>query len=94
MGVINVVKNEFDHLKKALYLLKDGGKIISLIKPHYEIDKVLLKKGKAPEEHLLGVIEKTKQDLKNLGLKFSEIIESPVLGQKGKNKEYLVCIQK
>ncbi|MBU4536788.1 TlyA family rRNA (cytidine-2'-O)-methyltransferase [Patescibacteria group bacterium] len=80
-------------LPKALSILKDGGRIISLIKPHYEIDKDLLKNGKAPEETLLGVIEKTKQDFVELGLNFSEIIESPILGKKGKNKEYLVCIR-
>ncbi|MBU1046684.1 TlyA family RNA methyltransferase [Patescibacteria group bacterium] len=81
-------------IPKVLSILKDGGKIISLIKPHYEIDRALLRKGKAPEETLLGVIEKTKQDLKDLKLNFSEIIESPILGKKGKNKEYLVCIEK
>ncbi len=81
-------------IPKALSLLKDGGEIISLIKPHYEIDKELLSKGKVPEEHLLEVIEKIKQDFVDLGLNFSEIIESPILGTKGKNKEYLVHIQK
>ena len=81
-------------IPKALSLLKDGGEIISLIKPHYEIDKELLSKGKVPEEHLLEVIEKIYQDFVDLGLNFSEIIESPILGTKGKNKEYLVHIQK
>ena len=81
-------------IPKALSLLKEKGEIISLIKPHYEIDKSLLVKGKAPEEFLIGVIEKIKQDFVELGLNFSEIIESPILGQKGKNKEYLVYIQK
>ncbi len=81
-------------IPKALSLLKDGGKIISLIKPHYEIDKSLLKKGKVPEELLLEVIEKIEQDFKKLGLNFSEIVESPIVGTKGKNKEYLVCIEK
>ncbi len=81
-------------IPKALSLLKEKGDIISLIKPHYEIDKELLRKGKAPEEYLLEVIEKTKQDFIDLELNFSEIIESPILGKKGKNKEYLVWIQK
>ncbi|MCK5285639.1 MAG: TlyA family rRNA (cytidine-2'-O)-methyltransferase [Candidatus Pacebacteria bacterium] len=81
-------------IPKALSLLKDKGEIISLIKPHYEIDKALLKKGKVPEEFLMEVIDKIKKDFVELGLNFSEIIESPILGQKGKNKEYLVYIQK
>jgi len=81
-------------IPKALSLLNNGGKIISLIKPHYEIDKDLLIKGKAPEEFLMEVIEKIKKDFTELGLNFSEVIESPIVGTKGKNKEYLICIEK
>jgi len=81
-------------IPQALFLLKDKGKIISLIKPHYEINKILLRKGRVPEELLLEVVEKIKQDFTELGLNFSEVIESPIVGTKGKNKEYLICIEK
>jgi len=81
-------------IPKALTLLKEKGDIVSLVKPHYEIDKTLLKKGKVPREFLVKVLDKVKQDLMNLDINLSGIIESPILGQKGKNVEYLIWIKK
>lgn len=78
----------------ALDLLKDDGEIVSLLKPHYEADKSMLKKGKIPEEYLSEIVEKVKLELEELNLKVSGIIRSPILGQKGKNVEYLIWIKK
>ena len=78
----------------ALDLLKNGGEIVSLLKPHYEADKTLLKKGKISEEHLPEIVEKVKSDLKELNIKVLDIVESPVTGKKGKNKEFLIWIKK
>jgi predicted rRNA methylase YqxC with S4 and FtsJ domains len=71
-------------LPKAAALLKSGGNIISLLKPHYEAHNAHL----TPEE--AGIIaQKTKQELCDLGFEICDLITSPVLGEKGKNTEYL-----
>ena len=77
-------------LPNAIKNLKEGGKIISLIKPHYEADKKLLHKGKLTDEDALLV---TKQTIKliedTLPLKNLGVVKSPLLGKKGENSEYL-----
>jgi TlyA family rRNA methyltransferase/putative hemolysin len=64
-------------LPKAKTLLQPGGSIISLIKPHYEAKKAHL----TPEESAAV--------LQSLNLTYSQITQSPILGEKGKNIEYL-----
>lgn len=81
-------------IPNALENIKDGGIIISLIKPHYEAPKQYLYKGKLKEEHIDEVIEKAKQDIEGMGGKVIQIIESPIEGKKGENKEFLALIKK
>ena len=84
-------------IPKALELLKPGGVILSLLKPHYEASKNELIKGKVDVNFLPQVINRVKDDLeKKLGdkLVISGIIESPITGIKGANKEYLLFITK
>lgn len=69
--------------------LKPNGTVISLIKPHYEAPREFLIKGKLMEEKIDEVLEIVKKDIHPL-----QIIESPILGQKGKNKEYLALIKR
>lgn len=78
----------------ALDLLKNKGEIVSLLKPHYEADKSLLKKGKVLDDFLPEILEKVKKDLKDLNIEISGMIESPILGQKGKNKEFLILVKR
>ena len=79
-------------LPKAKEMLKENGVIISLIKPHYEADKSFLRGGKVLEEKLPEVLDKVKSEIIYLGLNLKEIIESPIEGKKGKNKEFLALI--
>ena len=79
-------------LPKAKEMLKENGVIVSLIKPHYEADKAFLRGGKVLEEKLPEVLDKVKLEIINLGLNLKEIVESPIEGKKGKNKEYLALI--
>ena len=72
--------------------LKENGMIISLIKPHYEAPREYLEKGKLKDEKLQEVLEKVKNDITAVGGKMLNMIESPILGEKGKNKEYLALI--
>jgi 23S rRNA (cytidine1920-2'-O)/16S rRNA (cytidine1409-2'-O)-methyltransferase len=81
-----------DILPNAFKNLKEDGEIVSLIKPHYEAPKSYLRKGKLMEEKIEEVMEAVKKDIKAAGGKVEKIIESPILGEKGKNKEYLALI--
>lgn len=80
-------------LPVALSLVKNGSYVISLIKPHYEADKKLLRKGKLPEENINEVLNSLKEKLNDQGIQFEKIIESPIVGKRGGNKEYLGLIK-
>ncbi len=74
-------------LPNAFRNLKPGGKIISLIKPHYEAGR-----GKLTSDQVDQVIKLTKEEIEGVGAKIEKIIESPILGEKGKNREFLGLI--
>lgn len=79
-------------LRSAFKNLKEKGVIISLIKPHYEAPKEYLEKGKLIDEKIDVVLEKVKNDIIAVGGNIINLIESPIVGEKGKNKEFLVLI--
>jgi 23S rRNA (cytidine1920-2'-O)/16S rRNA (cytidine1409-2'-O)-methyltransferase len=81
-------------IPNALNNLKDGGTIISLIKPHYESDPKFIHKGKLMEEHIPEVLSSVKRDIEICGAKVLEIVESPIVGKKGENREFLVLLNK
>ncbi len=77
-------------LPNAIKNLKPDGKIISLIKPHYESGKNL---ADADDGELEKVLEKIKKEIKNI-VEILQIIESPIKGKKAGNKEFLMLGQK
>ncbi len=89
----------FISLKKVILpvkkLLKRNFKIISLIKPQFEVNKKYVGKGgiiKNPDIH-----SKVCQDIddwfkKKFQYKYTQTIESPILGQKG-NKEFFIFVR-
>lgn len=79
-------------IPNALSNLKVGGKIISLIKPHYEAPKSYLEKGRLMDEKVDEVLEKVKNDIIAVGGQVVSLIESPIVGEKGKNREFLCLI--
>ena len=90
---IDVAWTKLDKIiPNALDNLKTGGRIIALLKPHYEADPRLLRKGKLPEEHINQVIENVKSKLSNSGVQVSDITPSPIEGSNKGNKEYLLLI--
>lgn len=74
----------FTSLEKILPVVsKFGSKIIALLKPQYEDQKLALKnKGIIPQENLQEIINR---------FKFDKIIDSPILGGSG-NKEFLIYL--
>jgi 23S rRNA (cytidine1920-2'-O)/16S rRNA (cytidine1409-2'-O)-methyltransferase len=78
-----------------LPLLKDNGKIITLVKPQFEIEKGEVGKGgivRETEKHE-KVITQVNQAAEDIGLCVLDIIESPILGADG-NKEFLVLYER
>lgn len=72
--------------------LKEGWKILALIKPQYEIDKKFLKKGIVPLELQPETVEKVRVELSELGFIVSEPVESPITGESG-NHEYWIMLE-
>jgi len=79
-------------LPSAFANLKVGGRIISLIKPHYEAPAAYLRKGRLLPEYVGEVLEKVDSEIIRAGGRVEKIIESPLLGEKGGNREFLALI--
>lgn len=80
-------------LPNVLANLKEKGKVISLIKPHYEAPKAYLRGGKVEDEFLEDIVKKVKQEIVSSGGRIEGWVESPILGEKGKNREFLALIR-
>ena len=76
-------------------LLKEAGKIITLIKPQFEVGRGEVGKGgivRDPEKHARTVYE-INEYAKEIGLKVLDLIDSPILGAEG-NKEFLALYER
>jgi len=75
--------------------LKEHGSIITLIKPHYEADRMLLRKGTLPEKVAEQVAKDILSDLtKDFHLICLGFVKSPLVGSKGGNSEYLAYLKR
>ena len=79
-------------LPSVLNNLKVNGTIISLIKPHYEAPKEYIRKGRLMDEKTEEILTKVKKDIEALNLEIKGMVESPILGEKGKNREFLAYL--
>ncbi len=79
-------------LPNALQNLKENGSIISLIKPHYEAEQKFIRKGKLMDEQIEPVLQDVQKKIEVLGFKIEGIVESPIVGEKGGNREFLALI--
>ena len=75
--------------------LKDGGEILALVKPQFEVGKGEVGKGGIvrEEEKRLQAVESVKISLEDTGLQTAGMFQSPVTGQKG-NIEYFLYMKK
>ena len=80
-------------LPHAREMLKAGGKIISLVKPHYEAPKQMLKAGVLRPEDSEVVYQQVLKEIPDWGLCLAGEMESPLVGAKG-NREYLIVLEK
>jgi 23S rRNA (cytidine1920-2'-O)/16S rRNA (cytidine1409-2'-O)-methyltransferase len=82
-------------LPAIISLLQPTGRIITLIKPQFEVGRGEVGKGgivREPEKHQ-RVINEINSFATSLGLSVSGTIDSPILGTKG-NKEFLVLYER
>jgi 23S rRNA (cytidine1920-2'-O)/16S rRNA (cytidine1409-2'-O)-methyltransferase len=85
----------------ALRWLKPGGRVISLVKPHYEVEKdekSLLVRGVLAETDAERIARRTVDTLPTLGVRVDGLTRSPITGGAGKgrsgNAEWLVLISR
>jgi len=79
-------------LPHATSLLNPGGRIVTLIKPHYEARKDQLVRGVLDPELAEQVLGETRVRIEAAGLTIAGVIQSPIVGHKG-NVEYLALLK-
>ena len=82
-------------LPNVLPMVRDGGEIVALLKPQFEVGKGEVGKGgvvrdRGKHQQVLGRISRFSE---SIGLKVRGTLESPLLGPKG-NREFFICLEK
>ena len=80
-------------LPAAREMLKANGRIITLIKPHYEADPSLLRKGILPAEQVEPTVQNVEKIFQELELELLTKTTSPITGTKG-NTEMLALLKR
>ena len=76
-------------LPAARKWLREGGMVVSLVKPHYELKgekKRLLDQGFLPPEHAEGILGEVVTELSTMGFETRETTRSPLVGGKSSRK--------
>jgi len=79
-------------LPSAARLVKPEGRVVTLIKPHYEASASQLVRGILRPEHLAGVLARVDEDMIAAGFETLALTESPIRGSKG-NREVLALLR-
>lgn len=79
-------------LPAARRMVRDNGLVVTLIKPHYEADRRLLRGGVLPLSEVDGVISHVSDDVRAAGFELLETVISPIQGGKG-NTEVLAKLR-
>ena len=79
-------------LPSAARALKPGGRIVSLIKPHYEADRAQLRDGVLPDDEGERMLTQVANTIGDMGFVLERWIDSPIRGGKG-NREFLGLIK-
>ncbi len=77
-------------LPAAVRLIKPGGLVLSLVKPHYEAPREWLTKGVLPPERLDAVVEQVRQMAESSGWTIANQFLSPLPGQSGNREVWLL----
>jgi 23S rRNA (cytidine1920-2'-O)/16S rRNA (cytidine1409-2'-O)-methyltransferase len=79
-------------LPAARRMLRDDGFCVTLIKPHYEAEPALLRKGILPAERVGDVVRSLAADIAAAGFDLIATVDSPIKGAKG-NAEVLALLR-
>jgi 23S rRNA (cytidine1920-2'-O)/16S rRNA (cytidine1409-2'-O)-methyltransferase len=79
-------------LPAALKLLAPGGNVVSLVKPHYEADKSMLRRGILPADQIHDVFAQITPDIEQAGFEIIAVVDSPIIGSGG-NAELLTWLK-
>ena len=80
-------------LPNVAKLIKHDGRVVTLVKPHYEADAKLLRKGILPAEMVDGVVAAVRERIIACGFEVIAMTPSPILGGQG-NVEVLALLTK
>ncbi|MBJ6727477.1 TlyA family RNA methyltransferase [Geomesophilobacter sediminis] len=82
-------------LPPTLRLIRDGGEVVALIKPQFEVGRGQVGKGGVvrDEKKHAEVVDSVSELARGLGLEVLGVCESPITGPKG-NKEFLIHLRK
>jgi 23S rRNA (cytidine1920-2'-O)/16S rRNA (cytidine1409-2'-O)-methyltransferase len=82
-------------LRNLLPMMMDGGEIVALLKPQFEVGRGEVGKGGVVRERLKHqqVLDRISHFSESIGLKVRGTMESPLLGPKG-NKEFFIHLEK
>jgi 23S rRNA (cytidine1920-2'-O)/16S rRNA (cytidine1409-2'-O)-methyltransferase len=78
-------------LPAAKRLLNAGGQVVTLVKPHYEADPKLLRKGILPQDQVEPTVNAVLTSMAVDGFVVRDRVESPIKGSKG-NVEVLAWL--
>lgn len=78
-------------LPAARRVLKPGGCVVTLVKPHYEADASQLVKGVLRDDSFGPVVDRTCEQITQMGFSLLGRVESPIVGAAG-NRELLAWL--
>ena len=80
-------------LPRALSLVKEDGKVLSLLKPQYESTEDERVKGIVKPECVNAVVERTLSELEGLGIVPADTVESPIVAEDARtNREFFLLL--
>lgn len=82
-------------IPKVAEMVKDGGYILALVKPQFELSKDEVKRGGVVKERELQLksVKKVEEFSRSIGLEVLGVAPSTILGPKG-NQEYFILLKK
>ena len=82
-------------LPNVLPMVREGGEIVALLKPQFEVGKGEVGKGGVVRDKRKHqqVLDRISRFSESIGLKVRGTLESPLLGPKG-NREFFICLEK
>jgi 23S rRNA (cytidine1920-2'-O)/16S rRNA (cytidine1409-2'-O)-methyltransferase len=79
-------------LPAARRMVGDDGRVVALIKPHYEAEQAKLVRGVLPGDDVDGVVNGVRTDVVAAGFELLQTVRSPIKGTKG-NAEVLALLR-